>query len=283
MYDFANLLFSGPCNARCTFCIGQQIESELQPNNLNTYPPQNLDTFLALIRKHDIRQVVFSGSNTDPQLYRYQERLLAYLRKELAPEVMISLHTNGLQALRRMSVFNLYDRAVISVPSFQHRTYQQMMGRHQPPDLKAILKISDIPVKVSCVISRENLDEIPAFTSYCARMGVHRLVLRKLFAETKNWDELLPGLITDPRFTHHGSYRDNPVYIFEGMEVTLWDFNHTSSHSLNLFSSGWISDRYLLQEANAPRSSSIKNPTGSGLSAQAFSATGTNSGAFVSR
>jgi hypothetical protein len=43
-----------------------------------------------------------------------------------------------------------------------------------------------------------------------------------------------------------GSYRDNPVYDYRGMEVTYWNFERTSSTSLNLFADGTISEEYLL-------------------------------------
>ena len=45
-YDFANLLFAGPCNARCPFCIGRQIDPRLSVNNLREFPPRNLDRFV---------------------------------------------------------------------------------------------------------------------------------------------------------------------------------------------------------------------------------------------
>ena len=47
-FDFANLLFSGPCNACCPTCIGKQIDPRLNTNNLDEYPPRNLERF-----KHD--------------------------------------------------------------------------------------------------------------------------------------------------------------------------------------------------------------------------------------
>ena len=69
-YDFANILFAGPCNARCPFCIGRQIDPRLSVNNLREFPPRNLDRFVELILDHAIKQVVFTGTTTDPQLYR---------------------------------------------------------------------------------------------------------------------------------------------------------------------------------------------------------------------
>ena len=264
MYDFANLLFSGVCSARCTFCIGQQIDPGIQTSNLNTYPPRNLEAFLKLIRQYGIRQLVLTGSNTDPQLYRYEGPLLVKLRRELSSGVQISLHTNGLQARHRMQIWNQYDRVTISIPSFDPGIYRRMMGSQKPPDLEAILRRSTVPVKVSCIVTSENKAEVPAFASRCARLGVHRLVLRKLFGEALSWQALLPELLADPRLLYSGSYRSNPVYRLEGMQVTLWDFNQTRSRSINLFSSGWISEEYLLGKASPARNHYLPSEANSG-------------------
>ncbi|NJN98138.1 MAG: radical SAM protein [Anaerolineales bacterium] len=84
-YDFANILFAGPCNLRCPYCIGRQINPALNRNNLNEFPLRNLDGFVALIRQHGVTEVVFTGTTTDPQLYRHEARLLAWLRERLLP------------------------------------------------------------------------------------------------------------------------------------------------------------------------------------------------------
>ncbi len=47
----------------------------------------------------------------------------------------------------------------------------------------------------------------------------------------------------------HGNYRGNPVYDYSGMEVTYWNFDHSESTSINLFSTGVISEEYLLAKA----------------------------------
>jgi hypothetical protein len=76
MYDFANILFAGPCNARCPFCSGRQIDPRLSVNNLREFPPRQLDRFVELIDAPAIKQVVLTGTTTDPQLYRHEARLL---------------------------------------------------------------------------------------------------------------------------------------------------------------------------------------------------------------
>jgi molybdenum cofactor biosynthesis enzyme MoaA len=255
VFDFANILLSGKCNARCPFCICKQIDADLNQANLDEYPLRNLDRFVARIKQEGIRQVVVTGTNTDPQLYRYEERLLDDLRKTLSREVQISLHTNGRMALRKMTVFNMYDRVAISLPSFNPQTYCRMMGVAGVPDLYEIMRRCNNLIKISCIITGDNLIEIGVFLEYCRELGVQRVVLRKLFGEKRSWQELLMPASSSAMNENvwmildqigDQDYRGNPLCELSGMQVTLWDFEQTQSTSLNLFSSGLISSDYLL-------------------------------------
>ncbi len=237
-YDFANILFAGPCNQRCPYCIGRMVDPTLNHNNLDIFPPRNLDPFIALLRRYRVSKVVLTGTNTDPQLYRHEARLIRLLRERL-PGVSISLHTNGQLALLKMDIFNMYDRATVSFPSFNPRTFARMTGTRQMPDLAAILRAARIPVKVSCVVTGDNVDKVIEFMARCHEIGVRRLVFRQEFG----------GRRTRPILTHMtpvSYYRRNPVYDYRGMEVTCWSFDSTTSTSLNLFADGTISDEYLL-------------------------------------
>lgn len=256
-YDFANILFAGPCNLRCPYCIGRQVNPALNRNNLKEFPLRNLETFAGLVQQHRISEVVFTGTTTDPQLYRYEARLLNWLREYLNTEssgdfsapVRYSLHTNGQLALRKLAVFNQYDRVCISFPSFNPEVYHNLMGSPRVPDLAEIIRQAEVPVKVSAVLNEHNVHEVAEFLERCGHIGVKRLVFRRLYGDTRDWP-ILQGL------TPKTPYRNNPVYDYQGMEVTYWNFNTTSSSSLNLFSDGTISDRYLLTEARIDTSSS---------------------------
>lgn len=247
MFDFANILFSGPCNARCPNCIGKQIAPQLNDNNLHLFPPHNLSSFIDLLNQHQIRQVVFSGTNTDPLLYQHQQELMEYLRKNLHPKTQISLHTNGRLALEKIEIFNSYDKVCLSFPSFNPSTYKLMMGVPQPPDLVSIKRQSRIPLKLSTLLSDPNAQEMNIFLKTCAQIGIQRLVLRKLYGERRPWNAFINpkelGLVFE------GNYQGNPVYHFKEIEITLWDFGLAKCRSLNLFSNGLISDHYLLAEA----------------------------------
>jgi MoaA/NifB/PqqE/SkfB family radical SAM enzyme len=246
-YDCANLLFSGPCNAGCPHCIGRQIDPALKGDNLDEYPPRNLEGFIQMIQQHGVQQVVFSGVDTDPQLYRHERRLLEYLRQRLGQAVQFSLHTNGRLALCKLPAFNLYDRVCLSLPSFDPRTYRRMMGIPGPPDVAEIVRRARRPVKVSCLVQEANRAELPSFLERCWQIGVRRVVLRKLYGERRAWETLL-----DPDalgLARTGNYRGNAVYDYRGVQVTLWDFEQSESTSINLFSTGVISTEYLLERS----------------------------------
>lgn len=240
MTDFANILFGGPCNRRCPFCIGQQLPLAVRQDNLDRFPPTNLDSLIEAVDRLGVRQIVFTGTTTDPQLYRHESRLLELMRSQVRTNASYSLHSNGALALKKMEVFNQYDKACLSLPSFERATYQRMMGANtRVPDLEKILERSRIPVKISCLINEHNVSELDAFLARCQRLGVERVVLRRLLGETRPWS-VLAGQ-HPVRF-----YRGNPVYDLSGMEVTCWSFDDTSSTSLNLFPDGTLTGDYLL-------------------------------------
>ncbi len=237
-FDFANILFGGNCNMRCPFCIGQHIDPARTPDNLREFPPRNFDTFLALIRAHNITEITFTGTRTDPQLYWFEGELLRWLRAKLS-NIHISLHTNGLLALNKMDVFNQYDRATISFSSFDPATHRKITGVKRMANLPEILRRATVPVKISAIINEHTIGQMDAFLARCAAIGVRRVALRRLFGDTRAWD-VLPGE-TPVRY-----FRNNPVFNFRGMEVTVWNFRETSTRALNLFSDGTISGEYLL-------------------------------------
>jgi molybdenum cofactor biosynthesis enzyme MoaA len=237
-FDFANILFSGPCNLRCPYCIGKQVDPVLNRDNLSAFPLRSLGRFVALLQQYRVRQLVFTGTTTDPQLYRHEAQLIAWLREKL-PGVQFSLHTNGQLALAKMAVLNQYDRVSISLPSFDSTVYEQMTGSRRVPDLAAILKAARVPIKLSCVLDQPNISQLGSFLARCHTLGVHRIALRRLYGDRRHWE--LPH-----ELRLNGNYRDNPVYEYQGMEVTYWDFERTSSTSLNLFADGTISEEYLL-------------------------------------
>lgn len=247
-YDFANILFAGPCNLRCPYCIGLQLDPALNRDNLDEFPVRNLEPFVELLRRYRVDQVVFTGTNTDPQLYRHEARMIDWLREQL-PQAQLSLHTNGQLALAKMDVFNRYDRVSLSFPSFEPDIYERMSGSRRVPDVAAIVEAARVPVKVSCVVTEDNVGRMAAFLARCREIGIQRVVLRRPYGDQGHWR--IPDETKSLGLTPVTTYRANPVYDYHGLKITLWHFHGTTSTSLNLFSDGTISTEYLLSKTRA--------------------------------
>ena len=245
-FEFGNILFSGPCNQKCPFCIGHQLLKT--PNNLRQETLNNLDTFISLIRQSQTPKIILTGTRTDPQLYKYEENLLNRLRSNL-PHVHISLHTNGLLAIPKLKTFRMYDSSTISMNSFEPQTYSKLHGVKQMPNLKHILKQApNVPVKLSCVLTEDNVHQMEEYLQIAKDLGIKRIALRHLYGDDRRWP--IQAFQNKKPIKYHQS---NPVYDFDGLQVTHWIFDNTSGRSLNLFSDGTLSDEYLL--TNAPNQS----------------------------
>jgi MoaA/NifB/PqqE/SkfB family radical SAM enzyme len=239
-YDFANVLFAGPCNRYCPFCIGKQMPAQVNASNLDVFPPKNWDALVAAVVSHGIPELVFTGTTTDPHLYKYEEELIGLARQQM-PDIRISIHTNGTLSLKKIQAFNKYDRACISLPTLEPQVYSQMMGSSRVPDIKALLAQSLIPLKISCIVNEYNKERIEAYLHELSTLGIQRVVLRQLFGEEQPWD-----LFKDRSPQRY--YRENPVYLIGNLEVTLWTFCSSGSRSLNLFADGTLGTSYLLTE-----------------------------------
>jgi MoaA/NifB/PqqE/SkfB family radical SAM enzyme len=240
-YDFANILFGGTCNRFCPWCIGKKLPSNVTVNNLGKFPLTNLDGYVDAVNTHRIKQVVFTGTTTDPQLYKHEILLLNYLRIKLNHDACYSLHTNGVLALIKLDAFNHYDKVCISFPSFNRETYKKLMGVPAVPQLATIIEKSKVPIKISCIVSEHNHHEMEGFLTRCAQLGIRRVVLRKLVGDTRDWNPFR-------KITPITYYKQNPVYTYKAMEVTYWDFDSSSSSSINLFPDGTLGKEYLLTE-----------------------------------
>lgn len=248
-YDFCNVLFAGPCNQRCPTCIGRQIDSRLNRDNLDQYPPRGLHRLTRLLVRHGVRQIVFTGTTTDPQLYRHEARLIHWFRCAL-PGAQISLHTNGQLAQQKRDVFNMYDRATISYPSPDPDVFYRITGVRRMPDLEAVARLARIPLKVSCLVTHENAGQVPDLLARCRQIGIRRVVLRRPYGCGIDVDPAA-ALRGVPDLRPEGSYRGNLVFAYHEVEVTCWDFTQSTCAAINLFSDGTINTDYLL----APQSS----------------------------
>jgi len=234
-YDYASILFSGKCNARCPTCIGNQPEYLGTPQNLNSRQLRGLEEFLEKVSSEDIRYISLSGVNADPQQYQFELELIDRLRKEV-PQATLSLHTNGRLALQKSREFNLYDRATLSFPSFNDETYKKVMGV-KSIDIQEIIRRTRIPIKLSMLLTEHNQGEIEDYVRQIKELGINRMAIRKLVGREDEF-KIFEGV--KPKKQIFG----NPVYEIDGVEVTVWDYTKSIVRGLYLFPDGSLRDSF---------------------------------------
>lgn len=244
MYDYANVLFTGnACNLHCYDCIGKNPLLRGLPSNLHLFPPVNIDGLIDAVNEYHIPDLAFTGTNVDPQLYRHETKLIGYVRSRLETNAHLSLHTNGLLALRDMAVFNSYDKASLSIPSFNPAVYEQVTGSRTVPDVQKILDLSKIPVKLSMLITPFNIHEMGDYIQQSAELGFERIVVRKLKGRDNEFplETIYPFLGLEPIKKIFGW----PVYEIEDVEVTVCGFDSSTARGLFLFSDGRLEDKLI--------------------------------------
>jgi hypothetical protein len=94
--------------------------------------------------------------------------------------------------LRQLSTFHLYDKATLSLPSFDENIFQIMMGTKQKVlDLEKISEETNIPLKISRIVSEINstLEETSRYLENISRTRIRRIAFRKLANDTSSWQK----------------------------------------------------------------------------------------------
>jgi hypothetical protein len=246
---FANIHLSGPCNRACYFCIGQHMMALDKFNNLDEWPLKGLDEFLSKCQENGVREVYLTGTNTEPMLYRHHERLVDTLRWAL-PGVKVGIRTNGALVPGRMVLWRLYDKASITICSFDPGIYRKMMGRGVPPNLKWIVDESPrrMDLKVNIVLGPENTSggfnaDFYNTLDRCDDAGITRVNLREPYGQPYVGNPLswLPA---------SGEHLGMPYYIHGGIQVTYWDVHYVEVESVNLYASGKVSVLYPISKGH---------------------------------
>lgn len=237
---FGNIHLSGPCNRACYFCIGQHMMALDSLNTLDSWPLPGIEDFIRTCRLHHVSEVNITGTNTDPLLYKHMGKLKALL-KESIPGLVFGVRTNGALILKRLEIWELFDKGSISIPSLNRAIYKKMMGGGVP-DLEGIMRLSKFTPKINVVLGPENAgDHLEAFLVELDRIGVKKVNLREPYGQPHVGNPL-----ARERESRHVSGRrfGMPVYLFGNMEIMYWDVHYVEVESVNLYANGRISVDY---------------------------------------
>lgn len=243
---FGNLHFSGACNRSCYFCIGQHMMGLDPFNNLNDWPLPGMDEFIRLCNERKVKEINFTGTNTDPLLYQHMDKLCEHLRSKI-PGVVLGVRTNG--ARIKPEIWSLFDKGSISITSFNPEIYKKTMGRGSPPDLEKILALKDCKIneklKINVVLCPEILVGVGSDHDLLKtlwklqKLGIKRVNLREPYGQPHIGDPL-QALGYIPAGKHLGM----PYHNMEGTQVTYWDVHYVEVESVNLYASGNVSETY---------------------------------------
>lgn len=234
---FGNIHLSGPCNRECYFCIGQHMMALDALNTLDTWPLPGLDNFVTECRRHGVTEVNLTGTNTDPLLFKHHAKLTAYIRKTI-PGVSLGIRTNGALITSKPDIWRLYDKASITLPSFDQAVYLKQMGKGTVPDIKTILGMGGPIPKVNIVLGPENRCDITDTLSHLAKLGIRKVNLREPYGQPHVGNPL------EKLVARAGTVFGMPMYNWCGVNVVYWDVHYVHVESINLYAQGRVSVTY---------------------------------------
>lgn len=258
-HKFGNIHFSGPCNRRCYFCIGQHM-MDLDPlDNLETRLVGTfaLERFLHMCQENGVKEINLTGSNTDPLLYKYLEELVTHIKGWNGGIFKVGIRTNGVAwAVVTADTKLLVDKWSFSITSVYKSTYQNTMGCGSPPDLMLIMKElgEHADVKINMVLTPEtaNLNEIYLMAVYATMCGIKRINLREPYGQPHIGDPLAEENV---HFERQSDRYGMPVYMarhFGAVEIMYWDVHYVEVDSINLYANGRISTDYAISKGHSP-------------------------------
>lgn len=248
---FGNIHLSGPCNRSCYFCIGQHMMALDPLNNLNRFPLDNLDKFVEHCHRRGVTEINVTGTNTDPLMYEYQPELKAYLAKHI-PGLTLGLRTNGALITKRWDLWELYDKASITICSLQPDVYRSMMGQGSPPDIATILAATKKPIKINIVLGPGNVHNYDILDTIdrLGDMGVRIINMREPYGQPHVGNPL--ESLRPIGFVH-----GMPCYERAGATVTYWDVHYVEVESVNLYANGVVSETYPITKGHCPTTGKV--------------------------
>lgn len=220
-------------------------------NNLDTWPLPGLAEFIENCNRQGVKEVNFTGSDTDPLLYNHLPELISALREGI-PGVRIGIRTNGVRIRKDGNLhpaWALLDKASISITSFDPEIYRKTMGRGSPPDLEEILNLSGhLDIKVNVVLCPENVHSGDLFPTLVRLegYGIKRVNLREPYGQPRMGDPLARVLVQT------GEIFGMPQYAMREMVVTYWDVHFVEVESINLYANGLVSVTYPVSRGHDP-------------------------------
>lgn len=257
-YSFANINLLGKCNAKCYFCLGEDIHDLLTVhNNIKTHFNEwkNFDKFVESCRKNNIKKIYLTGQNTDSLMYKYARELFTYLISE---SFTVGLRTNGYLAHKNIDLMNMCENSVgLSIHSMDPETNYKIMKRRDFPDWDTLIPQINNP-RVAIVINRYNINEFFDILKYLSKFkNIKYVQARRISTDTRYemfkpdlaiYEDLYDKVNKEWADSYLGDFYHAQQYNMYGLQVNFWRTVQTSVNSINYFTDGTLSDNYFVIE-----------------------------------
>ncbi len=270
--SFANINLLGRCNCDCFFCLGKDIEKELEgQDQLSTHYTDwpNFLPFLDSCHLAGIQKLYITGQNCDSLQYKHLSDLVDYLQRW--DDFEVGLRTNGYLADDETEdeegmppgepIINIINRCRLetgyTILSLNQVTNQMICRRHDLPDWKSIIPMTERP-RVQVVINRINQPEFFEIVRYVKEQfeNVPYVQARRISTDTRQellqpdinaFEELYTWVKRIFPMTRRlwGDAEEFDIY---GMPTVFWRTVKTTVNSYNYFTDGTISKEYFIVE-----------------------------------
>lgn len=257
-FSFANINLLGPCNADCFFCLGKDLDEELQDQDqtkLHYKSWPNFERFLQRCwEEWKIRKIYITGQTTDSLVYQHLAQLVGHLRTS---GFEVGLRTNGYRALRCMDTINNCQLSTgYTIHSLDPRICHMICNRPSVPEWEQILTFTQRP-RVQIVVNRCNRHEIWDLLRFVAQYPNVRYIQLRRISTDRRQAFLAPDIAAyEELYTQireifplkERLWEDAEVFEIFGKDVCCWRTTKTSVNSVNYFTDGTISDEYFIVE-----------------------------------
>lgn len=256
-YTFANINLLGKCNCCCYFCLGKDIEKELQKQNqlnLHFSKWKNFQLFLNKCEQYRIKKIYITGQTADSLQYKYLSEIILYLQNR---GFVVGIRTNGYLALEKMrSIEKLNGEVGYTIHSLSPIANYQITGKTTLPDWTNIIPLSGDNVRISIVFNYWNAIEINNLIKFASLFpNVKYIQIRRISTDTRI-EQMQDDIDEYEKFYKNFAKSHRrikpfclaPQFLAYGKKITFWRTVETNINSLNYFTDGTVSDEYFIVE-----------------------------------
>lgn len=259
---YGEILFLGPCNLKCFYCLSNEMHKLQKDNNNQLHTPFSMwnefYAFLHLLKQKNINTVYLSSVTTDPLLYQYFDELVTYLQEH---RFKVGIRTNGYLAEKHINTLLKLDEEIsFSVNAIENNINEQICGVYDIPNYISILETfrkHKKSCRISIVVNEYNVSSVFQMLDFFNEYAdvITYIQLRKVYKYEEDdtqdcyFKEIVSKIQTSCK--KENSFYESKQYHYKKLIVSLWGdvFKKESISSINYFTNGLISSNNLLVPA----------------------------------